>query len=94
VKTITQRQLAARAKDVLDDVEAGEIYRITRNGQEVAEVRPLSSRRRFVPIDELKRKWAHAPRIDYAAMRAEVDEFFGHEDRIDDDPWQGEGRRA
>ncbi|MEV6109319.1 type II toxin-antitoxin system prevent-host-death family antitoxin [Streptomyces sp. NPDC051940] len=89
MKTITQRELAARSKAVLDEVEAGEIYRITRNGTEIAEVRPISARRRFVPVAELQRKWRTAPRVDAAQMRREADEFFGTEDRVDeaDDPW-------
>lgn len=90
MKVITQRELAARSKAVLDDVEAGEIYHITRNGTEIAEVRPLGARRRFVPVEELQRKWRHAPRIDAARMRTEADEFFAAEDRIgdDDNPWE------
>lgn len=90
MKTITQRELAARSKAVLDDVEAGETYHITRNGIEIAEVRPLSTRRRFVPVEEIQRKWRNAPQIDYARMRAEADEFFGDEDRVGDgvDPWE------
>ncbi|MFC5804207.1 type II toxin-antitoxin system Phd/YefM family antitoxin [Streptomyces formicae] len=94
MKTITQRELAARSKAVLDDVETGEIYHITRNGIEIAEVRPLSSRRRFIPVEEMQRKWRNAPRIDHARMRAEADEFFGGEDRVGDGdgPWeQGRG---
>ncbi|MBC3843003.1 PhdYeFM domain-containing protein [Streptacidiphilus sp. 4-A2] len=89
MKTITQRELAARSKAVLDDVEAGETYHVTRNGTEIAEVRPLSSRRRFVPVEELQRKWRHAPQADAARLRAEADAFFGSEDRVDDDgnPW-------
>ncbi|MDH6109962.1 antitoxin (DNA-binding transcriptional repressor) of toxin-antitoxin stability system [Kitasatospora sp. MAP12-15] len=90
MKTITQRELTARSKAVLDDVEAGETYHITRNGTEIAEVRPLSARRRFVPVDELQRKWRHAPKVDAAGMRAEADEFFGADDLIsdDDNPWE------
>ncbi|MFJ7248395.1 type II toxin-antitoxin system Phd/YefM family antitoxin [Kitasatospora sp. NPDC098652] len=89
MKTITQCELAARSKAVLDDVEAGEIYHITRNGTEIAEVRPISSRRRFVPVEELQRKWQNAPVIDAAEMRAEADAFYGDEDRVgDDDPWE------
>jgi antitoxin (DNA-binding transcriptional repressor) of toxin-antitoxin stability system len=89
MKVITQRELAARSKAVLDDVEAGETYHITRNGTEVAEVRPLNARRRFVPVEELQRKWRNAPHVDAAAMRTEADEFFGSEDRVGDDdgPW-------
>ncbi|MFI1967332.1 type II toxin-antitoxin system Phd/YefM family antitoxin [Streptomyces pathocidini] len=90
MKVISQRELAARSKAVLDDVEAGETYHVTRNGTEIAEVRPLGSRRRFVPVEELQRKWRNAPRVDYTAMRAEADEFYGDEDRIgdDDNPWE------
>ncbi|MFI9359989.1 type II toxin-antitoxin system Phd/YefM family antitoxin [Kitasatospora sp. NPDC053057] len=89
MKTITQRELAARSKAVLDDVEAGEIYHITRNGTEIAEVRPISSRRRFVPVEELQRKWQNAPAVDAAQLRAEADAFYGDEDRVGgDDPWE------
>ncbi|KNE83559.1 MULTISPECIES: type II toxin-antitoxin system Phd/YefM family antitoxin [Streptomyces] len=85
MKTITQRELAARSKAVLDEVEAGETYHITRNGTEIAEVRPLTTRRRFVPVEELQRKWRNAPAADYAKMRAEADEFYGDEDRVGED---------
>ncbi|MFJ8473961.1 type II toxin-antitoxin system Phd/YefM family antitoxin [Kitasatospora sp. NPDC094011] len=89
MKTITQRELAARSEAVLDDVEAGEIYHITRNGTEIAEVRPIGSRRRFVPVEELQRKWRNAPAVDAAQLRAEADAFYGDEDRVGgDDPWE------
>jgi antitoxin (DNA-binding transcriptional repressor) of toxin-antitoxin stability system len=88
VKTITQRELAAHSKAVLDDVEAGEVYHITRNGTEIAEVRPLSARRRFVPVEELQRRWRDAPAFDPAALRAEARDFFSDDDILDDDnPW-------
>jgi antitoxin (DNA-binding transcriptional repressor) of toxin-antitoxin stability system len=88
VKTITQRELAARSKAVLDEVEAGETFHITRNGTEIAEVRPLPGRRRFVPVEELQRRWRDAPAFDPAALRAESDAFFGPDDiPDDDDPW-------
>ncbi len=85
MKAITERELAARSKAVLDDVEAGETYNIIRNGTEIAELRPLSSRRRVIPVEELQRKWRHAPRVDAAQLRAEADAFFGSEDCIDHD---------
>jgi antitoxin (DNA-binding transcriptional repressor) of toxin-antitoxin stability system len=89
VKTITQRELAARSKAVLDEVEAGETYHITRNGTEIAEVRPLTGRRRFVPVEELQRRWRDAPTFDPAALRAEAETFFGPDDVLDDDnPWE------
>ncbi|BAJ30012.1 MULTISPECIES: hypothetical protein [Kitasatospora] len=81
MKTITQRELAARSTAVLDDVEAGETYHVTRNGTEIAELRPLGTRRRFVPVDELWRKWRAAPAVDAARRRAEADGFFGGGER-------------
>jgi antitoxin (DNA-binding transcriptional repressor) of toxin-antitoxin stability system len=87
MKTITQRELAARSKAVLDDVEAGEVYHITRNGTVIAEVRPLSGRRRFVPVEELQRRWRDAPAFDPAALRAEAEELFGDDAVEDDNPW-------
>lgn len=89
MKTITQRELAARSKAVLDDVEAGEVYHITRNGTEIAEVRPLSDRRRFVPVEELQRRWRDAPAFDPAALRVEASDFFGDDDVLEDgNPWE------
>lgn len=89
MKTISQRDLAARSKAVLDDIEAGETYHVTRNGVEIAEIRPIGGGRRFIPVDELQRRWRRAPRIDAARLRAEADEFFG-DSRVDDgaNPWE------
>lgn len=84
VKTITEHEFVARTEAVLDDVAAGAFYRVTRNGRAIAEVRPVAPRRRFAPVDELRRKWLNAPGPDSARMRAEADTFFGDEDRLDD----------
>ncbi|MFJ7911848.1 type II toxin-antitoxin system Phd/YefM family antitoxin [Kitasatospora sp. NPDC096204] len=84
MKTVTQRELAARSKAVPDDVEAGEIYRITRAGAEIAGIRPIDNRRRFVPVAELRRGWRGDPAVEAARMRAEAeaDAFHGDEDRV------------
>ncbi|RBO86505.1 hypothetical protein DFR74_11348 [Nocardia puris] len=50
-------------------VEAGESFTITRDGQPVAELKPLSWRG-FVPVSELARTSARIPRIDYAEWHA------------------------
>lgn len=87
MKTITQREFRNRSAAVMDAVEAGETYHITRNGVEVAELRPLARRRRL-SAQELVARHRDLPRVDHARMRAEADAFFGDEDRIgDDDPW-------
>lgn len=88
MKVISQREFRNNSAAVMDAVEAGETYHITRNGTEVAELRPLT-RRRQPSTEELLEEARRLPRIDAAAMRREADEFFGSEDRIgDDDPFQ------
>jgi prevent-host-death family protein len=77
-RTITQRELRNDSAAIMDAVERGETFVVTRNGTPVAELGPIG-RRRFVPTAELKRKWANSPPIDYAAMRAEMDALFGEE---------------
>ncbi|MEU2255885.1 type II toxin-antitoxin system prevent-host-death family antitoxin [Nocardia xishanensis] len=87
MKSITQREFRNNSAAVMDAVEAGETFRVTRNGIEVAEVRPVSRKRRRT-AEELVARHRRLPRVDYAAMRREADELFGSEDRIgDEDPW-------
>ncbi|NKX88576.1 type II toxin-antitoxin system Phd/YefM family antitoxin [Nocardia coubleae] len=89
MRQISQRELRNNSAAVMDAVEAGETILVTRNGVEIAEVRPVSRRRRR-SAEELVVRHRGLPRVDYAAMRREADEFFGTEDRIgDDDPWSG-----
>lgn len=81
---ITQRELRNNSAAVMDAVEAGETYVVTRNGVEVAELRPIARRRRLT-AEELVEKYRRLPRVDRALMRREADEVFG-EDRLDGDP--------
>lgn len=81
--TITQRELRNNSASVMDAVEAGESYVITRNGVDVAELRPLNRRRRL-SARELVERHRRLLRADYDQMRAEADEFFGGQDRIDE----------
>jgi prevent-host-death family protein len=88
VKTITQREFRNNSAAVMDAVEAGEVYHITRNGTEVAELRPIPRRRRL-GAEELVARHRKLPRVDYPLMRQEAEEFFGTDDRVgDDDPWE------
>jgi antitoxin (DNA-binding transcriptional repressor) of toxin-antitoxin stability system len=61
----------------MDRLEAGEEFVITRDGREVGRLVPLAGPRTAVPSRELAAAFAHVPRIDGAALRAEMDEFFG-----------------
>jgi len=87
MKTITQREFRNNSAAVMDAVEAGETYHITRNGVEVAELRPVRRKRKYT-AEELVERHRRLPRVDYEEMRREADEYFG-EDRVgDDDPWE------
>ena len=86
MEVITQREFRNNSAAVMDAVEAGETYHITRNGVEVAELRPLS-RKRELSAQEFVERARRLPRVDYEEMRREADEYFG-EDRVgDNDPW-------
>lgn len=67
----------------MDAVESGETLTITRNGAPVAELRPIR-RRRFVPVSELQAAFAVLPAVDFSALRADIEEFVGDDDRIGD----------
>jgi prevent-host-death family protein len=88
MRVISQREFRNNSAAVMDAVEAGETYHVTRNGVEIAELRPLSRRRRLT-AEELVERHRRLPQVEHKLMRQEADEFFGAEDRIgDDDPWE------
>ncbi len=87
MKTISQREFRNNSAAVMDAVEAGETFHITRSGSEVAELRPLSRRRRL-SAEELVARHRDLPRIDYEQMRHEADALFGPDDEIGTDPWE------
>jgi prevent-host-death family protein len=81
--TITQRELRNESAAIMDRVEAGERFTVTRNGRPIAELVPITGPRVFVPTAEVAAAMAHLPRIDYQQMRREADEWFGDDgDRI------------
>lgn len=71
-RTITQRELRNDSAAVLREVEAGRTIVVTRNGTPVAELRPFRPRR-FVPRATIAEAAAHAPRVDAARFRTELD---------------------
>ncbi|GGO48643.1 hypothetical protein GCM10012287_24110 [Streptomyces daqingensis] len=88
MKIITQREFRNNSASVMDAVEAGEIYHITRNGTEVAELRPIHRKPRL-SAEELVARHRRLPRVDHHELRREADELFGSVDRAgDDDPWE------
>lgn len=81
-RTITQREFRNQSAAVMDAVEAGETVLVTRNGTPVAEVRPVPRKPVFVNTEEMQRIFALSPSPDYALMRADIDAFYGDDDRI------------
>lgn len=89
MKTITQREFRNNSAAVMDAVEAGETYQITRDGIAVAELRPLPRRRRLTAEEPVARH-RRLLRVNHELMRQETDEFFGTDGRVGsyDDPWE------
>jgi prevent-host-death family protein len=74
VRTIAQRELRNDNAKVIEAVAAGETFVVTRNGEPVAELRPIrSGRRTFIARDEVAALAAGGSRIDRAQFRADLD---------------------
>ena len=73
-KIIAQRDLRNDNAKVIDAVTAGETFVVTRNGQPVAELRPIrSARRTFITRDEVASLAGAAVRIDHRRFREDLD---------------------
>ncbi|MED5811125.1 type II toxin-antitoxin system prevent-host-death family antitoxin [Mycolicibacterium sp. 050232] len=74
-KTIAQRELRNDNAKVIDAVAAGETFVITRNGEPVAKLQPVRSRRRtFISRADIAAMADHAVRIDHRQFRADLDQ--------------------
>ena len=69
---ITQRDLRMRSKEIMDAVERGQAFTVTRDGHRIAELVPLRQRR-FVSRAEFAAMSRSAPVIDADAFRADQD---------------------
>lgn len=73
-KTIAQRELRNDNAKVIEAVTAGETFIVTRNGEPVAELRPITARRRtFVSRAEIDEMAAAGVRIDHRRFREDLD---------------------
>jgi prevent-host-death family protein len=76
-KIIAQRQLRNENAKVIDAVAAGETFVVTRNGEPVAELRPLrAGRRTFIPREEVAALATVGARIDHRQFRADLDRLI------------------
>ena len=76
-KTIAQRELRNQNAKVIEAVTAGETFVVTRNGEPVAELRPIrAGRRTFISRDEVAALAAAGVRIDHRQFRADLDRLI------------------
>jgi prevent-host-death family protein len=71
MEMVTVRDLRNHGGEVLTRVARGETVTVTRDGAEVAELRPL--RRRSVPTADLVAHRAALPHVDPQALRKDID---------------------
>ncbi|MFI5966592.1 type II toxin-antitoxin system prevent-host-death family antitoxin [Streptomyces asoensis] len=81
---ITQRDLRTRSKEIMDAVQSGQSFTVTRDGHRIGELVPLRRRRRFVPRAEFALMSRAAPDIRLDAFRADQDASAEQET---DDPY-------
>jgi prevent-host-death family protein len=71
VAEVSIRQLRNHGGEVIDRVVAGERLTITRDGRQVAELRPLG--RPALPASVLIERWSKLPEVDPEALRRDLD---------------------
>lgn len=72
-REVTQRDLRMRSREIMDAVERGQSFTVTRDGRRIGELIPLRHRRRFVPKPEFVAMSRNAPAVDLGAFRADQD---------------------
>jgi antitoxin (DNA-binding transcriptional repressor) of toxin-antitoxin stability system len=70
---ITQRDLRTRSREIMDAVERGASFTVTRDGHRIGELIPLRRKRRFVSREEFAAMSRNAPSIEIAAFRSDQD---------------------
>src|SRR5579859_73272 len=77
---ITQRDLRSRSREIMDAVEHGQSFTVTRDGHQIGELVPIRRRRRFVSRQEFAAMSRNAPAGSLEAFRADQDATADHED--------------
>ena len=76
---ITQRDLRNRSREIMDAVESGQAFTVTRDGHRIGDLVPLRRRRRFVPQREFAALSRSAPGMDIETFRADQEAAFDHD---------------
>jgi prevent-host-death family protein len=75
---ITQRDLRNRSREIMDAVERGQAFTVTRDGHRIGELIPLRRRRRFVTREEFAAMSRGASAVDLEAFRADQEAALDH----------------
>jgi prevent-host-death family protein len=78
-RRLTQRELRNQSGEIMRELDRGEDFVVTRNGQPVGELRPIRPRQ-FVPTGILQEALRGTGHIDPERFRADVDAI------LDQDP--------
>ncbi|AHH19012.1 prevent-host-death protein [Nocardia nova SH22a] len=84
VPEITQRDLRSRSREIMDAVQNGQTFTVTRDGHQIGQLVPLRRNRRFVSREEFAAMSRTAPDVDLDAFRADQDAVA---ERYADDPY-------
>ncbi|HWE87988.1 MAG TPA: type II toxin-antitoxin system prevent-host-death family antitoxin [Pseudonocardiaceae bacterium] len=76
---ITLRDLRNRSREIMDAVQHGQSFTVTRDGHQIGELIPLRRRRRFVSRQEFAAMSRNAPTIDIDTFRADQDATADHD---------------
>jgi prevent-host-death family protein len=75
---ISQRDLRLRSKEIMDSVERGQAFTVTRDGHQIGKLVPLRHRRTFVPRGEFLAA-AGTGSIDADRFRTDIDAVIDNE---------------
>jgi prevent-host-death family protein len=74
MRQVSIQDLRIHCGDLIGRVEAGEHITVTRDGKEVAELRPVS--RKPIGRSTLIKRWSRLPAVDVLMFRLDVDQVF------------------
>ncbi len=73
-----------RSKEIMDAVERGQAFTVTRDGREIGELIPLRRKRRFVPRAEFAESSRSASTFDVARFRTDQESAY---EQFEADPY-------
>ena len=74
MKEVTVRDLRNKGGEILKQVEAGRSFVVTRDGDPVAELKPLD--RKTMSREAIVQRFKHVPMVDASRLRHDIDSFI------------------